>query len=673
MAAGAQVIDFPRREPATEEASSRFHPVKKLKGQLEDYLGSKTDENREAQEADRYFHSVQWDDAELSVLRDRNQPAVTFNRIKRKVNTVCGILERARQDPKAYPIKPSPGAEDGAELATKVLRHMIGWNWVDLSSTVARKCAVRAIAGIEFVLVTGENGDPDIEMDEVDQRDYFYDPRSKKPDFSDVRFEGTTRWIDLDEAKDRWPDAEDELDTFVERSPAYSDKSDTRNLHWFSKDNNQIRIVDHWYRRGDAWYYCIYAGDVPLEEGESPFRDEKGKSCSKFLMFSCEIDHDNDRYSFFRDWKGPQDEINHRRSKGLWALNTRRVSAEKGAVDDVDKARREVARTDGWIERNKGYELEILTNDHDVEGNLSLLQDAKAEIDTYGPNPGLIGTEVDASSGRAVALLQAAGIAEMGTYIIAYRHWKLRVYRRQWANAQTFWQGERWIRVTDQEGMAEFVQVNGWEQDPMTGQPVVINSLAQLDVEIVIDEGPDAINSQADTFDTLMAMAAKGSQVPPQVIIQLSNLPSTVKKQLLDTLQKAQQPNPMDQTAIQLKLEQIMAQIQKDQSVALLNQAKAAAEGAPETGAPVQIDTAADMAKARLDLAKAAEIEHKIAGGGQEAPSLFDVEEQQARTRLTHAKALESEQKALTIAQAPPGMLNTPPPRPPGGAGARPA
>jgi hypothetical protein len=115
--------------------------------------------------------------------------------------------------------------------------------------------------------------------------------------------------------------------------------------------------------------------------------------------------------------------------------------------------------------------------------------EAKAEIDTFGPNPGLIGTDIPAESGRAIQLLQAAGIAELGSFIIAYRAWKLRVYRKSWNAAQQLWRSERWIRVTDDDNLQQFVQVNGWQRDE-NGFPQVLNQLASLDVDIILDEAP---------------------------------------------------------------------------------------------------------------------------------------------------------------------------------------
>lgn len=88
-----------------------------------------------------------------------------------------------------------------------------------------------------------------------------------------------------------------------------------------------------------------------------------------------------------------------------------------------------------------------------------------------------------------------------------------------------------------------------------------------------------------------------------------------------------------------------------------------------------QIDTPADLAKARLDMAKAAEIEQKVMTGAnlpQQAPKpapepgLFDVnmaraEDYAAGAEAKRMQALETLMRARTIAEAPRGMLTAPP------------
>ena len=71
-------------------------------------------------------------------------------------------------------------------------------------------------------------------------------------------------------------------------------------------------------------------------------------------MFSAAVDHDGDRYGFVRNLKGPQDALNHGKAKTMHLANTKLIKATKQAVDDVEKARIEVSRPDGYVEVNPG-------------------------------------------------------------------------------------------------------------------------------------------------------------------------------------------------------------------------------------------------------------------------------------------------------------------------------
>jgi hypothetical protein len=706
MAAGQNVVPFPPRDrsrgPDDEERGPR-RPVTKLKKEFQEAVSAKVDENKEAAEAERYFHGVQWGEDELKVLKDRRQPVITFNRFKRKINTIVGIQEKMRQDPKAYPRNPTRPAQDGADLATSVLRYAMGWEWQDLCTEVARRCSVRGISGAEMVLTRGDRGDPEIEWELIDQRDLFYDPSSIKADFSDANFIGTTRWVPVEDAIELWPDYEDDLNGYMDNGPVQdTERGDERyRMSWVDRKKQKIRVVDHWYKVGAKWYYTIYCGETELEYNESPHKDEKARSTHKYELISYETDQDGDRYSAFRDLKSPQDEVNQRRSRALHASNSRRVIADMGAVDDVDVARREMARSDGWVIKNPGKELlpEDQVQAQTVKANMDMLGEAKQEIDSYGPNPGLIGTEIDPSSGRAIQLLQAAGLAEMGSYMTAFRHWKLRCYRKTWCACQQFWQAPRWIRVTDDDELEQFIQVNGWEQDPATGMPTAINQLAALDVDIIIDESADSINTMADTFDVMLGLAKSGAQIPPEMIIEMSPLPSKVKQKIQQQLDQSKQ-DPMQQNAMQLQLAGLQAKIEDLQTHAQLNMAQAmkaqAEANAPPEGPQAQIDTPADLAKANLDVAKADEIHHKIAVGAhapkQEQPkpppppepglfelnlararrehaaadqSLAGVDRERASAALQGAQQLKTLAEARTIDEAPEGMLQRPPPRPP--------
>lgn len=559
--------------------------LKELKKAYLSYLDLKSDEIKEQQDARRYYHGSQWTARQIKALNDRKQPVVTYNRIGRKLNAVVGLLEKQRLDPRGFPR--TPKHEDGAEIATAVLRYSLDSNeWPSKSSEVGLDGAVDGIGGMEIILEKGDKGDVEIGFEIVDPASYFYDPRSLKSDFSDAKFQGVGKWADPEDAISINPDKETEIMASLESGSELTSNPDS-DQKWItgSGNNKKIRLVDHWYVKGGVWKYCIYTGATILLEGDSPFVDNKKKTFCKFIMYSSFVDQDGDRYGFVRNMKSSQDEINQRRSKALHLLNTRRIIAEEGAFKDLEKSRKEAARPDGIVIVNPGFKAEFddAARNAEMQGQVAFLEDAKNEIENYGFNPALMGQGVQDMSGRAIQLQQSAGVAELGPFLVSFKGWKIRVYRALWDAIQTHWTAERWIRVTDDNDLAKFFAVNQLTIDPNSGQPVISNALGSLDVDIIIDEGPDTINMQADAFDTLSLMASKGAQIPPQLLIEMSPLASSAKKKYQEILQQAQQANaqndPMKikmaeveantrakmmemQADTQMKREQMMADVQ---------------------------------------------------------------------------------------------------------------
>lgn len=565
-----------------------FLPVHRLRRQYTDYLDSKRDEIDEQRLADHYYHGDQWTREELAVLKQRNQPPVTSNLVARKINGIVGLLERLRQDPKAY--ARTPKHRKGADLGTAVIRYVLDANqWGDVSPDAAHNGGLKGIGGVELEIERIEDdyrtlqgvmlrkrGNYDIGFSLVDADTYFYDPVSFKPDFSDARYEGVAKWVSEDVAAEMFPDKADRIGELVNTDYAFADKDQDRERKWIDSDRRRLRLVEHWYKNRGRWYWAFHVGLEILDEGQSPFVDFEGESISKYVMFSAFVDHDGDRYGFFRNMQSPQDEVNHHKSKAAYSLSTQKVIAEQGAVDDVNKAKKEWAKSDGWIEKNRGRELTPVDKTLDFQGHVAFMEQAEREIATLAPDPAALtgDGQTQVQSGRAIALLQQAGMAELGPFILNYRGWKIRLYRIIWAMVQRAWQGERWIRVTDDEDVAEFIQINGLELDKL-GRPVMVNALGALDVDIILDEGPDTINMMQDAFE---ALTQSGIQVPIDVFLELAPIQSSVKKRLLEKLQQAQQSDPVQQQAIMAQLEKLMAEIGKIQSETVLNKARAIEE-----------------------------------------------------------------------------------------------
>ena len=554
----AQLLNFPQQQqrPGNSEPvpdpddDGDYLELTRLRRQYLDYVSAKDAEINEAREARHYYHADQWTKEEIATLKRRKQPVVTSNRIVRKIDAVVGLIEKLRQDPKAYPR--TPQHEQGADLATAVLRYVLDRSdWKSKSTRIARFGGINGLAGVEYDLEQGDLGDPELGVHIVDQETFFYDARSFDEGFTDCRYMGVAKWVDVDLAKELVPDKAEEIDSLVENGSDMTTTNDIdRERAFVSINEKRVRLIDHWYIKSGVWKWCLYIGNTMLMQGVSPFKDEKGKTFPRFRMFSASVDHDGDRYGFIRNLKSPQDEINHRRSKALHNLNTRRLITPKGAFDDVETARREMVRPDGVLEYNPVGEQEPKFDDQrqlaDVKGQLDFLQEAKNEIENFGPNPALLGEGLENSSGRAIGLLQQAGLAELGPYLSSFRNWKIRVYRDIWNIITEHWKAERWIRVTDDEQVAQFFQINKLEVDQY-GRPQIVNAIGSLDVDIIIDEGPDEVNMMADSYQVLQSLGPQFAQNFPEVALELAPLQHSVKKRMLDKIeQKQNQPPPPD-------------------------------------------------------------------------------------------------------------------------------
>jgi hypothetical protein len=557
-----------------ESDQTGYWPLSKLKRAYLDYTDSKRNEILEQQDARRYRHGSQYTSEQTKIYNRRKQPIVTYNRIAPKVNGVVGLIEKLRQAPKAYPR--TPKEEAGADLATAVVRYVVDeQKFKILSPFCGQDAAVDGLSGIELTIEQGDKGDLDVGLKKVDGEDFFYDPRSKELDFSDAEYMGVGKYLTLSKVKAMFPGKAEEIDDLADSGSELSTNSD-RDNRWFQSDGvlKKVRVVDLWYQMDNGeWCWCVFTGALKLNEGASPFSDQKGKTVCKFIMFSANVDQDGDRYGFVRQFKSVQDEINQRRSKAMHIMNSRRILAEDGAFDDIEKTRLEAVRPDGVVIHNKGFEAEFDDNSklQDMEANLKFYQDAKEEMDSYGPTLSLIGETGQVQSGRAISLQQQAGIAQLGPFMISYKAWKVRVYRAIWNAVRQHWKAERWIRVTDDENAVNFVGLNQVSTDPMTGMPAMVNQVSALDVDIIMEEGPDAINMMQDAFDAMQVLVQNGAEVPPALLVEMSPLDSATKQRWIKQLT---QPDPAVEQAKQLELQTAAAKIQDTQAATGLKKAQ---------------------------------------------------------------------------------------------------
>jgi hypothetical protein len=333
----------------------------------------------------------------------------------------------------------------------------------------------------------------------------------------------------------------------------------------------------------------VVVGSTLVMDGPSYYRDEKGKTVCPIEAFSAYVDRENCRYGVVHDMRGPQDEINHRRSKAVHFLHSRRVMAQQGAVADVGQAKREIARPDGWVEVVDPQAVSVLDTAQETTGNLNMLQEAKAEIDLLGPNNALQGKGTEDQSGRAIIAQQQAGLAELAPLYDRFNDFKLRVYRATWARIKQFWKAPKWIRITDDEQSVQFLGLNQVQVDPMTGQPMVQNAVAQMDVDVILETGPDTVTLQSEEFEQLAQIMPQLAALPPPyalALIEASSLPAQRKKKMQELL--SGQGQQQDPEAMAMQKRAAEAEIAGKEAEVGLKQAQAQKLLMPEQ--PKQVD-----------------------------------------------------------------------------------
>jgi hypothetical protein len=555
-------------------------------------------DGREASEMyRRYYNCEQWTRAELDVLNARHQPPISFNYVKRKVELLCGLERKARTDPKAFPRTPTE--EDRADAATQALRYIADdSNFPMLRSAVFNEILVEGFGGCEVGLEDDGQGGANVTLTQVPWDRIWYDPHSRQDDFLDARYKGIVIWMDRDQLHEMYPDAQDVIDTSFSHGDATQYDDRPAYMTWTDTSRTRCRVVQcHWSQEG-AWWNATYTRSGYLTEPQrSKFKDRHGKSACPLVLRSAYTDLDNMRYGMVRDLISPQDMINKAFSKALHQMSVHQVIAEKGAVQDVDKARREIARPDGYVEVMPGLKFEVQDGTQMAQGQMALLTHAVQEMQLSGPNAAMSGTDPRELSGRAILAQQAGGATQNEPLADGLRMWARQVYEMCWMAAREYWSAGKWVRVTDDLQNTRWVGINrrvtvqdelaqmppqqramAMQQmqlvpgDPRLQQVIRIeNDITDLDVDITVAEGQDVPTMQAENFQTLVQLASvQPGLIPGEVLVAASSLRN--KDDLLQMMkQHMQQQGQQQAQAAQMAGQHAQAQVTDMQAKAAAN------------------------------------------------------------------------------------------------------
>lgn len=531
-----------------------------------DQAETATVEPRRDSERDRdYYDGKQWSAADANVLKNRNQPVITDNRIAPMVNHLLGLEIQRRTDPKALPR--TPQHEDQAEAATDALRFVEErTNFDRTSSAVFGDMIIEGFGGVE-VTVEEREGQYEVSISRYPWDRLGYDPASSEADFSDARYVYALTWMDHDEAIATYPGKESAfaVEDYSDAGNTYDDKP--KDTAWTDSSRKRVKLCLMYYlatgEGGMQWHFSLFSGGGEIEGGVSPYLDEYGEPENPLIMQSAYVDRDNNRYGAVRNMISMSDEHNQRRSKILHLLSSRQFLADEGAVKDERETKGKLKKPDEIITVNHGKRFELLQNVGQVSGQFALLQDTTTSLDRIGPSALSQGKDDGTPSGRAILASQQGGLVELAVLFDRHSHFKRRVYRQIWNRIRQFWNEERWVRVTDDENNVKFVGLNRQmtigdafiedaekrgvpreqamqeiQNDPRAQLMFMQNAVADVDVDIIIEEAPDTVTMKHEQFGEIVELARAGIMFPPDVLIELA--PNIRNKQRILDMMKGQ-------------------------------------------------------------------------------------------------------------------------------------
>lgn len=549
---------------------------------------------READTCADYYDGNQLSNDLIEKLKDRGQPPLITNLIKPTVDTVLGMEAKTRTDWIVRPEDDTDSNDDVAEALSLKLKHSETESRADRACSDAYAGQIKA--GLGWVEVARES-DPlkfPYRVNFVHRREIFWDWRAERYDLSDARYLIRRRWLELDHAIAMMPQYADlfrattcgwaGFDPLLEQNTglyqSFVLERDTRieAVDWRDIQRERLCLYEIWYRKWVRGFVITLANGKTVEcdfdntdhcqaiLAGAPVKMATFQKvrlawyCGPHFLYDIPSPYTHNYfpyvpffgyredltqvpYGLVRSMISPQDEINARKSKALWLLNSRRVITDSDAVADHDKAMEEVARPDAYIildsKRKPGSKFEVSTDANLSAQQFSAMQESKQEIEeASGVHKVMQGQQSGASSGLAINSLVEQGLNTLAEINDNYRHARRLVGEQLFYLLQTDMKGKQ-IRVKVGDGMAQrVITLNQQVQDPQTGQMTVQNDISAISPKVVLDDIPSTPTFRLQQLQMLTEIT---KSLPPQLqgqvidfVIAATDLPN--RQEIVDRL-----------------------------------------------------------------------------------------------------------------------------------------
>ena len=253
--------------------------------------------------------------------------------------------------------------------------------------------------------------------------------------------------------------------------------------------------------------------------------------------------------------KDPQTEKNKRRSQSLHIVNAvanRGWLTEEGSWVDINKVAQFGSKAGVNLEYKKGRPMPKQLEPGNIP-SAHIYFEEKSEEDIKiisGVNADMLSVEDKNTSGRAIALRQRQGVRILKPLLDNVVKSQKLLVKYIVSQLSEIYTVDKALRVLGSEFITKHFRKS--EQDPIelvmgkAGEFVegILNDGELVNYDISIGQGLESPTERYAQYNSLLELAEKGLPIPPQILVEYSDIPESAKQEILSAVQSAPQPEP---------------------------------------------------------------------------------------------------------------------------------
>ncbi len=442
----------------------------------------------EGQETINLYHNRQWTTEQLDVLKERGQPAETYNVIKMLSNAILGYMDTVVNEVIVEPRHMNSATT--ALLLNDVVKYTLDVN--DFEATNKRMKLDGLLTGLMVSYTNvSETGATDkygrkiydIKIDHIPSWQVRTDPLSRLDDGSDARFMHYFKWLPEEELRKDYGDAAvDEMTLYYNFLDGDAQAEFTRRqtqgdfVGHYREWNNYLVVHTVIERPDGKRWSVLWHDETILEKKEITTREVKFPYRATKLSDSDVAEY----YGPMRDITETQYAINQALVQIQQLVNTSKAFVEDNAVEDIAAFKESFSRVNSVIEVSNLEGIKIEDVSVDVLNQYNVIDQALLRIKAVlGVNDAFLGTTFASDSGRKVQLNQASSASQLSMVTDRMQYFYKMIGTDIVELIKQYYRGNQVLRVSDPVNAFHWVEINKplemptGQMDPQTGQPIM--------------------------------------------------------------------------------------------------------------------------------------------------------------------------------------------------------